>query len=170
MAKKKVNKAARKLPVKKKSAASAAKKAGKKKPAAKTSAAKTPTRKIAKSSAKTASTPKRVKKAKKAAKADKNRTGATRKAASLGRPRIPGDARLDLVFQKDYQAREIFAFLQIHTIKELEEFSPQDIIERLAGPLVQTVTRIRKTLALYHRALADDTHFALEFREQLARQ
>ena len=67
------------------------------------------------------------------------------KAKSLGRARIAGDARLDQFFQKDYQAREIFEFLGVHTLKELEAFGPDEIIERLTGPLVQTVQRIRKT-------------------------
>lgn len=85
---------------------------------------------------------------------------------SLGRPRLPGDAKLDLVFQKDYQAREIFAFLGVQTIRELEQFGPDEIVERLTNPVVQTVQRIRKALALNNRCLADDREFALSFQEQ----
>jgi hypothetical protein len=85
---------------------------------------------------------------------------------SLGRPALPGDARLDIVFQKDYQAREVFAFLGVQTIRELEQFAPSAIIERLTGPMVQTVERIRKALALNNRCLANDRDFALKFQSQ----
>ena len=86
---------------------------------------------------------------------------------SLGRPRLPADAQLDLVFQKDYQAREIFAFLGVETVRELEAYGPDEIIERLAGPVIQTVGRIRKALALSNRCLAGDLDFAIEFQAKL---
>ena len=98
------------------------------------------------------------------------RTRSTKKKAkrakSLGRPRLPVDAKLHLVFQKDYQAREIFEFLGVDTIRELEQYAPDDIIEKLAGPVIQTVGRIRKSLALNNRCLAGDRKFALEFQAQ----
>lgn len=87
-------------------------------------------------------------------------------AKKLGRPRIPGDARLDLVFQKDLQAREVFEFLGVATVRELEQFEPDEIIRRLTSPVVQTVGRIRKALAVANRSLANDQQFAIEFREQ----
>jgi len=90
----------------------------------------------------------------------------TVKKIGLGRPIIPAEARLDHVFQKDYRAREIFAFLRVKTIRELEEFTPKDIVDLLAGPLMQTVERIRKTLALGNRSLAKDQKFALKFKNQ----
>jgi hypothetical protein len=90
-------------------------------------------------------------------------------ARLLGRPRLPSDARLDFVFQKDYQAREVFTFLGVHTIRELEEFGPDEIIKRLTGPMVQTVERIRKVLALSNRSLAKDRDYALKFKRQLER-
>ena len=96
------------------------------------------------------------------------RKKAVRKAASLGRPRIPADARLDLVFQKDYQAREVFDFLRVETVRELEQFGPAEIIEKLTAPMVQTVQRIRKALALCNRCLADDRAFAAEFKAEFA--
>jgi len=102
------------------------------------------------------------------ARSAKKKTRATR-AASLGRPRLPADAQLDLVFQKDYQAREIFGFLGVHTIRELEAFPPGEIIEKLTSPVVQTVERIRKTLALSNRCLANDKRFALDFQARLKR-
>ncbi|MBW3538828.1 MAG: hypothetical protein KY476_01020 [Planctomycetes bacterium] len=88
---------------------------------------------------------------------------------SLGRPRVGADARLDVLFQKDYQAREVFEFLGVTTIRELEEHPPQEIVERLTAPMVQTVQRIRKTLALVNRCLAGDRQFALEFKGELGR-
>ena len=90
-----------------------------------------------------------------------------KRAKSLGRPRLPADTKLDLVFQKDYQAREIFAFLGVETVKELEAYASDEIIERLAGPVIQTVGRIRKALAINNRCLADDLDFALEFQTRL---
>ncbi|MGE0759280.1 MAG: hypothetical protein AB7O38_19840 [Pirellulaceae bacterium] len=90
-------------------------------------------------------------------------------ARLMGPPRLPSDARLDFVFQKDYQAREVFHFLGVHTIRELEEFAPDDIIKRLTGPMVQTVERIRKVLAMSNRNLAKDRDFALKFKRQSER-
>jgi hypothetical protein len=91
-----------------------------------------------------------------------------KKSGGFGRVKIPVDARLDLVFQKDYQAREIFDFLKVQTVRELEHFGAEEIIERLTGPLVQTVQRIRKTLALANRHLAKDEKFAKAFLAEIA--
>jgi hypothetical protein len=93
---------------------------------------------------------------------------ARRKSTGFGRVRVPVDARLDLVFQKDYQAREIFDFLKVQSIRELEQFAPDEILERLTGPMQQTVLRIRKTLALVNRHLARDEKFAKEFLRQVS--
>jgi hypothetical protein len=92
---------------------------------------------------------------------------ARRKSTGFGRVRVPVDARLDLVFQKDYQAREIFDFLKVQSIRELEQFAPDEIIERLTGPMMQTVLRIRKTLALVNRHLARDEKFAKAFLQEV---
>ncbi len=86
----------------------------------------------------------------------------------MGRVKVSADARLDLLFQKDYQAREIFDFLKVQTLRELEQHAPDEIIERLTGPMVQTVQRIRKTLALVHRHLAKDEKFAKAFLAEVA--
>jgi hypothetical protein len=86
----------------------------------------------------------------------------------LGRPKVTADARLDVLFQKDYQAREVFAFLRVETIRELEEHAPREIIEQMTHPLVQTVDRIRKALALNNRSLARDEKFAVEFLNRLS--
>jgi len=90
-----------------------------------------------------------------------------KKSSGFGRVRVPVDARLDLVFQKDYQAREIFDFLKVQSIRELEQFAPDEILERLTGPMQQTVLRIRKTLALVNRHLARDEKFAKEFLREV---
>jgi len=91
-----------------------------------------------------------------------------KKSTGFGRVRVPIDARLDLVFQKDYQAREVFDFLKVQTIRELEQFAPDEIFERLTGPMQQTVLRIRKTLALVNRHLARDEKFARDFLREVS--
>ncbi len=87
----------------------------------------------------------------------------------LGRSRIPIDAPLDVVFQNDMQAKEAFMFLGIHSIRELEQFNPDDLVLRLTGPAKLTVGRIRKILAMNNRCLTGDEEFALEFQELLSR-
>jgi hypothetical protein len=132
----------------------------KKTPAQKRSVKKPAARKnaVTKAAKKTAS-------AKKSAALRKKKAG--KKSTGFGRVKVPVDARLDLVFQKDYQAREIFDFLKVQTIRELEEFAPQEIVDRLTGPMQQTVLRIRKTLALVNRHLARDEKFAKEFLREV---
>ena len=152
------------------------KKAVKKKPAAarrkksavkKKTVRKRPAKKKPAKKKKTATKRKSVKsKAGPAKRSTRKKTG---RSASLGRPRVPADARLDLVFQKDYQAREIFEFLHVQTVRELEQYGPDEIIERLTGPMVQTVERIRKALALSNRCLARDHKFARQFQAKLKR-
>lgn len=100
-------------------------------------------------------------------KASKKPAARRKKSTGFGRVRVPVDARLDLVFQKDYQAREIFDFLEVQSIRELEQFAPDEILERLTGPMQQTVLRIRKTLALLNRHLARDERFAKEFLREV---
>jgi len=85
----------------------------------------------------------------------------------LGRARGSGTAELDQYFVKDYEARQVFTFLGVKTLKELEEHSPQEIIDRLTAPMVQTVTRIRKALSMQNRCLAGDQKFAMEFKKQM---
>jgi len=87
----------------------------------------------------------------------------------LGRSRIPIDAPLDVVFQNDIHAREAFVFLSIHSIRELEQFTADDLVLRLTGPAKLTVGRIRKILAMNNRCLTNDESFALEFQELLTR-
>jgi hypothetical protein len=144
----------------------ARKKAVKKSIASKSSRAKTAARK--KTVRKQTATKGRG--AKQAAPAARPRKKVARKRVSLGRARIPADARLDLVFQKDYQAREVFEFLRVETVRDLEQFGPAEILEKLTGPMVQTIQRIRKALALYNRCLANDQEFAAGFKAEFARK
>lgn len=126
-------------------------KAAVKKPARKRTATRTPAKKKAATPSKTAKKP------------AKKRTS----RVSLGRPRVTGDARLDDLFRKDYQARELFEFLGVRTVRELEAFGPDEIVERLTAPVVQTVGRIRKGLAMMNRCLAGDGTFAADFKQAL---
>jgi len=86
----------------------------------------------------------------------------------LGRSQIPIDEPLDIVFQNDQPAREAFVFLGIHTVRELEEFEPDELVRRLTSPAKQTVGRIRKILAMNNRSLEQDEAFALEFKLRLS--
>ena len=156
MAKKKATRA-------KKKTAAKARKAAKKKVAKKKPARKAVKKKAGKAKKKSAARkPAKKKSARKPAKKK-----AAKKGKRLGRARISADAKLDVVFQKDYQAREVFDFLRVTTIRELEEHPPQEIIERMTRPLVQTVDRIRKALAMANRCLTGDEKFALQFLADL---
>ncbi len=89
-----------------------------------------------------------------------------KRAASLGRPKFTGEAALDQVFKEDYHARQIFTFLGVSSLKELEKFGPEEIVDRLSAPLVQTVQQIRKRLADHNRHLAGDLDYALQRKQQ----
>src|SRR5690349_5279392 len=82
------------------------------------------------------------------------------KPPTLGRPRVTGEELLYMLFKEDYHARQVFEFLQVKTVKELEQFSAGEIIKRLSQPVRTTVERIRQTLAGYNRCLADDLEYA----------
>src|SRR5262245_51228497 len=100
------------------------------------------------------SAPKRAAKKSPLKRAVKRKAAARTAAGPLGRARVAGTGELDQYFLKDYEARQVFSFLGVRTLKELEEYSPQQIIDRLTAPMVQTVTRIRKALAFQNRCLA----------------
>ena len=154
-AKKAVKKAVKKK-VSKKTPASKA-------PARKAAAKKTPAKKVAQKPAARPAKKKGVRRA-------TMTTGIRTKKAGkkMGRSRIPTDAPLSVVFQNDLDAQEAFAFLGIHTVRELEEFDPDQLVMRLTSPAKQTVGRIRKILAMNNRCLDNDETFALEFQEKLA--
>ena len=95
---------------------------------------------------------------------------AARKAAkesevSLGRPLVTQEEKLYMLFKDDYHARQIFEFLRVNTLKELEELSPQQIVRRVSKPVFDTVDRIRGTLAGMKRSLRDDEAYAKEYRD-----
>ncbi len=89
-----------------------------------------------------------------------------KRPATLGRPKFTGEAPLDEVFKEDYHARQIFTFLGVSSLKELEKYAPEEIVDRLAAPLVQTVQQIRKRLADNNRHLAGDLEYALQRKSQ----
>ena len=125
---------------------------------------------------KPAASAKSVKKGSKA-KAVSKKTSASKKPASrkavkepevsLGRPLVTQEEKLYMLFKDDYHARQIFEFLRVDTLKELEELSPQQIVRRLSKPVFDTVDRIRAKLAEMKRSLRDDEAFAAEYREEL---
>ena len=85
---------------------------------------------------------------------------------SLGRPLVTQEEKLYMLFHEDFLARQVFEFLRVETVKELEQFSQQQIIHMMTKPLRTTVDRIRQRLAQYKRSLKDDEQFAAEFRRQ----
>jgi hypothetical protein len=164
--------AKKKAPAKTRKAAAVKKKATRKKVAARKAAAKNPSakkpavKKVPKKLPKGAAKPAKKKGVRRATMTTGIRTKKAGK--KMGRSRIPTDAPLAVVFQNDLDAQEAFAFLGIHTIRELEEFPPDELVMRLTSPAKQTVGRIRKILAMNNRCLSDDEAFALEFQERLA--
>lgn len=84
---------------------------------------------------------------------------------SLGRPKVTGEEDLDMLFKEDFHARQIFKFLSVATVKQLEQFSAAEILRRLSRPIKETVERIRRSLAERNRCLAGDEEFALEHKE-----
>ena len=85
----------------------------------------------------------------------------------LGRPGVTLDSKLDELFLKDYEVRQVFEFLNVSTLRELEVYGPDEIVEKLTAPMVQAVGRIRKVLALKKRCLKGDTKFAEKFHQQM---
>jgi hypothetical protein len=85
---------------------------------------------------------------------------------SLGRPLVTQEERLYMLFHDDYQSRQVFEFLQVETVKQLEDYSPQQIVYLMSKPIRQTVDRIRQRLAQYKRSLKDDQHFAAMVQQQ----
>ncbi|MBS0204053.1 MAG: hypothetical protein JSS49_14200 [Planctomycetes bacterium] len=54
----------------------------------------------------------------------------------------------------------VFEFLRVETVKELEQYSPQQIIHLLPKPIRTTVDGIRQRLAELKRSLREDEGFA----------
>jgi len=88
----------------------------------------------------------------------------------LGRPTVTLDSKLDELFLKDYEVRQVFEFLNVTTLRELEEHKPGEIVDKLTEPMVQAVGRIRKVLALQKRCLKGDEKFAKDFKLMMQQQ
>jgi len=103
---------------------------------------------------------KSAKPAKKAAKKSATKRKPAAKKIALGRPTVTAEEKLFMLFHGDYEARQVFEFLRVETVADLEQFSPQEIIHRLSRPIRETVDRIRIALATKNRCLAGDEEFA----------
>lgn len=90
-------------------------------------------------------------------------SSATNGEVSLGRPLVTQEEKLYMLFHDDYQARQVFEFLRVDHVKDLEQFSPQQIVHMMSKPLRLTVDRIRQRLAQYKRSLKDDEQFAADY-------
>jgi hypothetical protein len=86
--------------------------------------------------------------------------------STLGRVLGSQDEKLYLLFKEDFHARQIFEFLRAETVKDLEQFSPQEIVKLLSQPIHTTVKRIRQKLAERNRHLAGDEAFVVEYKER----
>ncbi|HWB11702.1 MAG TPA: hypothetical protein VG826_20900 [Pirellulales bacterium] len=124
---------------------------------AKKKTAKNSSQRPAKRSTKAAKTKPARRPSKKAA--EKTPRARAKKAPALPRPTITGEEKLFLLFKDDYHARQIFDFLRVETVRELEQFAPADIVKRLSRPIVESVERIRHRLAEKNRYLSGDEGF-----------
>ncbi|HEV8695396.1 MAG TPA: hypothetical protein VGQ93_14630 [Lysobacter sp.] len=86
-------------------------------------------------------------------------------AVAIGRVLVSQEEKLYLLFKEDYHARQIFEFLRVETVKDLEQFSPHLIVKLLSQPIQATVLRIRRKLAEKNRHLAEDEAFVVEFKK-----
>jgi hypothetical protein len=116
-----------------------------------------------------------VKKVAKARPADKKAPGKSANAkpakpaddaASIGRVLVSQEEKLYMLFHEDFHARQIFEFLRAETVKDLEQFTPQQIVKLLSQPIQQTVQRIRRKLAEKNRHLAGDEAFVVEYKQK----
>jgi hypothetical protein len=88
------------------------------------------------------------------------------KEPSLGRPLVTSEEKLYMLFKEDYHARQIFEFLRVETVKDLEQFSPEQIVRLLSKPIRTTVDRIRQKLAEKNRHLLEDVEYAAEWKRE----
>lgn len=89
-----------------------------------------------------------------------------RAAPKLGRPTVTGEEKLYMLFHEDFHARQVFEFLRVETVAELEQFEPDQIFKMLTKPVRDTLHRIRKRLAERNRCLLGDEEFAVEHRDR----
>lgn len=66
-----------------------------------------------------------------------------------------------MLFKDDYHARQVFDFLRVETVHELEQFTPDEIFKRLTRPVAESVERIRRRLAEKKRYLSSDEDYML---------
>jgi len=85
---------------------------------------------------------------------------------TLGRPKVTGEELLYMLFKEDYHARQIFEFLRVEKLKELEMYSAAEILRRLSNPIKETVERVRRSLAEHNRYLAGDEEFARAHKKE----
>ena len=88
------------------------------------------------------------------------------KEPSLGRPLVTNEEKLYMLFKEDYHARQIFEFLRVETVKDLETFSPEQIVKLLSKPIRTTVDRIRQRLAERNPHLLEDVEYAAEWKKE----
>lgn len=84
----------------------------------------------------------------------------------MPRPTITAEEKLFLLFKEDYHARQIFDFLRVETVGELEQFAADEIVKRLSRPVVESVERIRRRLAEKNRYLSGDEQYVLKVRDE----
>lgn len=150
-------KVVKKRPVRKATAKKkVAKKVASKKPSKKKAARKATTKKAAQ---------------KKTAKAATKKSTTTKsRPMPLGRPKVTLDSKLEQLFLRDLEIREVCEFLGVTTLRDLEEYKADEIIEKLTAPVVNTVARMRKALAMTNRCLKGDQKFAKDFKKQVEAQ
>jgi hypothetical protein len=88
------------------------------------------------------------------------------KEPTLGRPLVTNEEKLYMLFKEDYHARQIFEFLRVETVKDLEQFSPEQIVRLLSKPIRTTVDRIRQKLAEKNRHLLEDLEYAAAWKKE----
>ena len=88
------------------------------------------------------------------------------KEISLGRPLVTNEEKLYMLFHEDYHARQIFEFLRVETVKDLEQFSAEQIVRLLSKPIRTTVDRIRQKLAEKNRHLLEDVEYAATWKKE----
>ena len=88
------------------------------------------------------------------------------KEPTLGRPLVTNEEKLYMLFKEDYHARQIFEFLRVETVRDLEQFSPEQIVRLLSKPIRTTVDRIRQKLAEKNRHLLEDVEYAADWKKE----
>ena len=86
----------------------------------------------------------------------------------LGRPLVTQEEKLYMLFHEDYEARQVFEFLRVETVADLEKLSPDDIIKVLTAPVRRTVQRIRQRLAEKNRSLLGDEEFTRQHKAKIS--